>query len=249
MLSGQMTIEGRCADCVLDLLQLSGRGPGRFGYCRLRRIVLEHPWAMICSHYQCWEDRPTPGKPRILLERPTQPILEYSSQKPIQVSFSPDELKARHENEVDDDIKRNVGAAATAQEFVDAPTERQYDLLNGFLSGFNPYNFTIAVNALHHLPIEDFSKDKQTALLEMLLSEERKADLSGDPGIIADKLAMAAGWALARIGRDLPAYLDSLNIKKMKPDYEKRLQRAALEFVRNPNLKPRLGLFSFLFGR
>ena len=217
MINGEIIIEGRCADCVMDLLQLSGRGPGQYGYCRLRRIVLEYPWAMVCLHYQYWGDRPEPKKPRILLERCGQPLLDYSSQKPIQVSLSPEELKARHEHEVDDDIKRNVGATFTAQDFIESSPERQYDLLGGFLCGFNPYNFVMAVNALHHFPIENFPEEKRRALWERLLSEERKADLSGDQGPIGDKLAMAAGWSMARVGRDLMGYLDSLRLKKLRP--------------------------------
>lgn len=249
MMEGEIIIEGRCVDCVMDLLQLSGRGPGRYGYCRLRRIVLEYPWAMVCSHYQYWGERPELKKPRLLLDRSVQPLLDYSTQKPLHISLSPEELKARHGNEVDDDIRRNVGATLTAQEFINATPEKQYDLMLGFLSGFNPYNYVIAVNALHHFPIENFPEDKRRELLEKLLSEERKADLSGDPGLVADKLVIAAGWAMARLGRDLPGYLDSLRLKKHRPDYEQKLLRAALEFVRNPDLKPRGGLLSFLFGR
>ena len=247
-MTGETFIEGRCADCVLDLLQISGRGPGKYGFCRLRRIVLEYPWAMICQHYQYWGDRPSPGHPRILVDRPVFPLLEYSSQKPILLSISPMELKMRHGNDPDDDIKRNVGAIFTAQEFLDADTQKQYDLLVGYLSGFNPYNFVIAVNALHHFPIETFPVEKRTALLNVLFSPERKVNLSGDPGIIADKLAYAAGCALARVGRNLFEYVDSLRLKKHRPDFQDRVMEAARTFVMNPNIKPKKNLISFLFG-
>jgi len=242
-------IEGRCADCVLNLLQISGRGPGKYGYCRLRRLVLEFPWAMICQHYQYWGDRPTPGKSRLLLERPSRPLLDYSSQKPIQVSLSPGELKVRHKDEVDDDVKRNVGAALTAQEFIDAPFQRQYDLLCGFLSGFNPYNFVIAVNALHHFPVENLSPEKRDAIFERLLSEERKVAIEEGPGLIADKLVYCTAFSLARVGRDLLEYIDSLRLRKHRPGYEDKILAAARKFVQNPELKPRGGILSFLLGR
>jgi hypothetical protein len=247
-LNSETVIEGRCADCVLDLLQISGRGPGKYGFCRLRRIVLEYPWAMICQHYQYWGDRPSPGHPRILVDRPVFPLLEYSSQKPIVISISPAELKNRHGSDQDDDIRRNIGAISTAREFLDSSPPKQYDLLTGYLSGFNPYNFVIAVNALHHFPLESFPEEKRTALLDVFLSPEKKANLSGDPGMLADKLVYAAGWALARMGRNLFEYVDSLRLKKHKPDFQDRLLEAARTFVKNPNIKPKKNLISFLFG-
>ena len=203
---------------------------------------------MICQHYQYWGDRPSPGHPRILLDRPVSPLLEYSSQKPILFSISPTELKNRHAGDPDDDVKRNVGAIFTAMEFLDSSPQKQYDLLIGYLSGFNPYNYVIAVNALHHFPLETFPEDKRTALFTSLLSPERKVNLSGDQGMIADKLVYAAGWALARAGRNLFEYVDSLRLKKHKPEFQEGLLEAARTFVMNPNIKPKKNLISFLFG-
>lgn len=242
-------VEGRCADCVLDMLQISGRGPGKYGFCRLRRIVLKHPWAMICQHYQYWGDRPTPGHLRVLLERPALPLLEYSTQKPIHLALTPEELKARYSNESDDDIKRNIGATLSAQEFIDSSTVKQVDLMKGYLSGFNPYNFIIAANALHFFPLEDIPKDKGREILDLVLSSERKTAFPEDMGLIEDKLIYAAAWSLARINRDLMEYIDSLRLKKHKPGYRGKILEAALRFVQNPDIKPRKSILSFLFGR
>ncbi len=247
-MNGETIMEGRCADCVLDMLQLSGRGPGKYGYCRLRRLVLEYPWAMVCQHYQYWGERPTSGHPRILLERAVHPLLDYASQKAIQVSLTPEDLKMRHQKEVDDDVKRNVGATFTARDFIASSPRKQYDLLWGFLSGFNPYNFVIAVNVFHHFAIEEFPTDKQREILDKLLSTQRTTVAGDDAGIMADKLIYAAGWALARIGRELFEYLDSQRLKRHRPDYEKNLITAARQFVNNPNIKPRRSIIHFIFG-
>ena len=249
MLNQGTVIEGRCADCVMDLLQLSGMGPGRYGYCRLRRIVLEYPWAMVCQHYQYWGDRPTPGKPRVLVDRAVHPLLDYSTQEPIQVMLTPEDLRSRHENEGDDDIKRNVGATFNSREFIESGPEKQYDLLNGYLSGYNPYNFVIAANALHHFPLETFTVEKRRSLLEKLVAPERKVKLNDGPGIVADKLAFSVGWALIRTGRDLPEYIDSLRLKKHNPDYERKLLKEILEFIRNPDIRPKRSILRFLLGR
>jgi hypothetical protein len=242
-------IEGRCADCIMDMLQISGRGPGKYGYCRLRKIVLEYPWAMVCQHYQYWGDRPIKGKPRILLDRTVYPLLDYADQKQIRVFITPEDLKARHLKELDDNIKRNVGACFTAQEFSGATPEKQISLLDGYLSGFNPFNFVIAVNALHNFPIEKFPEDKRNEILCKLVSTDRKADFGSDTGMLADKLVYAAGWSLARTGRDLLAYVDSLHLKKHKSEYEEKLLGAARKFINNQDIKTRPSLLGFLFGR
>ena len=239
MMNDEQNVEGRCADCVLNLLQISSRGPGRYGYCRLRRVPLEYPWAMVCRHYQYWGDRPAPNKPRLLLERAVFPLLDYASQKPAQGGASREDLKARHAGDMDDDVKRNVGAMETAEEFLNSPLRRQAGLLCGYLSGYNPYNFVIAINALHHFPLEQLEKDRDREILEKALDPNRKADFSGDSGLVADKISSAVAWALARLGRDLPEYLDSLGIEMYDKDYEKRILAEALDFVRNPERQPR----------
>ncbi|MBN1902102.1 hypothetical protein JW926_12330 [Candidatus Sumerlaeota bacterium] len=244
-----MAMEGRCADCVLDMLQISGRGPGKYGFCRLRRVVLEHPWAMICAHYQYWGDRPSPGRPRVLLERAAHPLMEYSTQKPIHLALSPEEFKAQHANEQDDDIKRNIGATLTAQEFIDSSPIKQAELIKGYLTGFNPYNLIIAINALHFFFLEDIPKEKGTEILDLVLSPERKTVFAEDMGMIEDKVVYAVAWALARINRDLMEYIDSLRLKKHKPDYRLKIMEAARKFVRDPKIKPRKSLLSFFFGK
>ena len=246
---GKTVVEGRCADCVLNMLQLSGRGPGRYGYCRLRDIVLEYPWAMVCERYQYWGDRPAPGKKRLLLEKPSCPLLDYSSQKPVHVSLKPDELRERHADEVDDDIKRNVGASQTAQDFKFAPPEKQFNLMKGFLAGHNPYNYVIAVNAMHHFPIEKFPEEKQKELYDKFLDLERKNLLSDNFGIVADKISYALGFSLARINRDLFTYLENRRLKKHKKDYEENMITLCRKFALNPEIKARRGVLSLLFGR
>lgn len=249
MMNQDTVVEGRCADCVLDMLQISGRGPGKYGFCRLRRIVLEHPWAMICQHYQYWGDRPTPGHPRVLLERAALPLLEYSTQKPIHLSLTPEELKAQHKNELDDDIKRNIGAAISAQEFINSSPMKQVELMRGYLSGFNPYNFIIVINALHFFPLENIPKEKGLEILELVLSPERKTAFPEDMGMIEDKLVYAVGWVLARIDRNLMDYIDSLRLKKHKPGYRGKILESALRFIHNPEIKPRKSILSFFFGK
>lgn len=248
-MNGDIIVEGRCADCVMDLLQLSGRGPGRYGYCRLRDIPLEHPWAMVCKHYQYWGDRPDIRHKRNLLDRPSFPLLDYSKQKPIKPSVTVEDIKERHKDEGDDNIKRNVGALETSREFIKSPVRKKTGMIWGFLNGYNPYNFVIAVNVFHHFPVEKVPEDKRMSIYEKLLDPERKADLSGDQGIVADKIVYAVGWSQARLGRDLMEYIDSLKLKKNKPEYERRLLEEALEFVRDPEKKPKSGIFGFLFGK